>query len=77
MTDPKLCKDCKYCRRDWFFVITSFGTDNGYEFAKCTRPVPSDLVSGTQKLNAYCNCERVSYQTIDTCGEEAKYFEQK
>lgn len=77
MSDPKLCKDCKYCRPDWMTKIFTFGIDNGYEYAKCTRPIFGDLVSGTTRMNNFCSCERVSYITIETCGKEAKYFEQK
>jgi hypothetical protein len=77
MTDPKLCKDCKYCRPDWIIKIISFGIESEYQFAKCARPISGDLVSGTEKLNTFCSCERVSYDVINTCGKDAKYFEAK
>lgn len=50
---------------------------NKYQFAKCIRPISGDLVSGTVKNNNFCSCERVSYNVLDTCGKEAKYFEAK
>lgn len=77
MTEPKLCKNCKYCRPDWMTKIISFGFESKYQFAKCTRPISGDLVSGTVKNNNFCICERASHYVLDICGKEGKYFEEK
>ena len=73
MTDLKYCKNCKHCRPDRFLQIISFGLFTPFDTAKCVRP-KIDLVSGGVQLE-YCRAERMSYHTIDTCGENAKYFE--
>jgi hypothetical protein len=74
MTDLKYCKNCKHCRPNRLMHILSLGTINLYEFAKCMRPQPDDLVSQSPKF-FYCSTERTSYFTIDTCGTEGKYWE--
>jgi hypothetical protein len=77
MSNQKLCKDCKFCRKyplAAFLSVISFGLVDAYGFANCARPQKSNLVSG-RNLENFCSCERVSYYTIDTCGEEAKYYE--
>jgi hypothetical protein len=78
MSNQKLCKDCKFCRKyplAAFLSVISFGLVDAYEFARCIRPGKLNLTSGRVPTDSYCSCERVSYYTIDTCGEEAKYYE--
>lgn len=79
MSNQKLCKDCKFCKKDPLAALVSiitFGLVDAYEFANCARPQKSNLVSG-RNPEKFCSCERVSYISIDTCGEEAKYFQPK
>ena len=72
MTEPKLCKNCVYYHPDRFLQIISFGLFTPFDTAKCVRP-KIDLVSSGVQLE-YCRAERMSYYTIDTCGENAKYY---
>jgi hypothetical protein len=77
MTELKKCKDCAYCRPDVLMQILSLGFDNGLYGAKCVREQPNkyDLVSGNKCKPTLCSSERISYRYIDTCGENAKYWE--
>ena len=72
MTDPKLCKNCKHIRRNWITYLFV-----GDEFSKCGRPVNPDLVSGKTELKNYCSIERKYWYSIDACGPEGKYFEER
>ena len=79
MTDTKFCKNCKFCKRDWFGIIFMFNT---YHFAKCTRS-PKIHVSASHLVTGrggrefwYCSTERTGYSSKD-CGPEAKYYEGK
>lgn len=65
-----LCKDCKHCKKDWFFSLIPFD-NNKYEFAKCIRNKKTDPVSGKEIAQAtYCSTARAY-----SCGIEGKYFE--
>ena len=69
MTDLP-CKDCKYCKPDWFFLPIF----KNYEFAKCHRPgnYESDIVSGHLVYKrGFCDIDR-KYDHL--CGIEGKHF---
>jgi hypothetical protein len=74
MTKPKYCKDCKFCKPTRLMQILSLGMLNPYEFATCSRPISDNLVDGKPKLS-FCENQRVDYDSLDTCGTNAKYFE--
>lgn len=70
MNEQKLCKDCKYYKKDW---IKHIFCDDG-RFNKCNHPLFSrNLVTGTTRRD-YCESLRGSYRV---CGPGAKYFEPK
>lgn len=71
----KVCRDCKFCRPVSRFDILGWG-ESRWHSATCNRPsrIEIDIVSGRTEA-PYCSCERTSYETIDTCGANAKYFE--
>ena len=69
MTDLKLCKDCKWYKKDWSARITGFGD----KFDLCLHPVVTENVV-TGKFNGrYCDSARRYHE----CGMEGKYFEPK
>jgi hypothetical protein len=69
MTEMKLCKDCKFYKRDWFehlFARTDI-------FDKCLNPIfEQNPVTGKTK-GRYCDSTR----KFHGCGMEGKYFEAK
>jgi hypothetical protein len=70
VTDLKLCKDCKWYKKDWFDHLTGAGDGND----RCLNPVVSEnLVTGKVK-DRFCDMMR---RTYGGCGEEGKYFEPK
>ena len=77
--ETKFCKDCKFCKRSLSDFIFLFGT---YRFAMCARPGLKEinteyLVHKKHQPDKYCSSERMTYQWVDTCGAEGKYFEAK
>ncbi len=72
MKNPKLCKDCKWCKKDWIFPIISFGLIGPYEFSSCTRVNLDDCVSG-KPINNTCLFERAR----GSCGYHGCYWEAK
>jgi hypothetical protein len=76
---PKLCKNCKWARKDWELFFLSFGT-NGWKYAKCGNPlilnVKSDLVSGIGS-SPFCSVERGEWGPLTSCGPEGKFYEPK
>jgi len=69
MTDLKLCKDCKWYKKDWFEHLT-YGGDR---FDTCHNPVVSgNLVTGKVKGGRFCDMMRLPY---GRCGNEGKYWE--
>lgn len=58
----KFCKDCKYCKREWFMPIN---------YARCRKSPGIDVVSG-KKYYWYCDTERFNETT---CGKKGKNFE--
>ena len=70
MNEQKLCKDCKYYKKDWMEHIFC-GDDR---FDKCCNPVFSiNLVTGKNR-KVYCDILRGKY---GGCGPEARHFEPK
>ena len=70
----KLCKDCKYYRRDWLSHL--FGM--GHTHDTCASPnTSSNLVTGNE--NRFCAMLRAyRWETLDySCGVEGKYWEAK
>ena len=69
VTDLKLCKDCKWYKKDWFEHLTG----GGDRFDMCLNPVLSEnLVTGKVKGGRFCDMMR---KTHGGCGEEGKYWE--
>ncbi len=71
MAEIKLCRDCKFVKRDWVFTILP--PWNGFEFAKCIHPSSisvDGLVDGKQ--SNFCSTER-----LFRCGKEARNFQPK
>jgi hypothetical protein len=69
----KLCKDCKWMRRDpVLFCTTSYAT--------CANPrafgYKLDMVSGKYAV-PFCSIERGQYKPLTNCGPEANFFEEK
>jgi len=73
MNEQKLCKDCKYYKKDWVSHLFPIFGYRG-EFDKCQRLV--NPVTG-EKTKDFCSIERRDYFPLPTCGPEAKYFEPK
>ena len=65
----RLCKDCKWYRKDWLEHL--IGT--GDTFDLCFNPIAcGNFVTGRSK-GRYCNTERSFHQ----CGAEGKLWEAK
>jgi len=73
MNEQKLCKDCRFYKKDWVSHLFPFFGYRG-EFDKCLRVV--DPVTGRKQAD-FCSIERRDYYPLPTCGPEAKYFEPK
>ena len=72
MTEPKLCKDCKYYRKEWTAHI--FTLTHIYDTCACPH-TSQNLVTGNE--NRFCDMLRAErWKELDySCGPEAKYFE--
>ena len=72
MTEPKLCKDCKWYRKEWTFTLTRI-----YDTCACPHTLKQNLVTGNE--NRFCDMLRAErWKKLDhSCGPEAKYFEAK
>lgn len=71
----KLCKDCKWCKRDRLYLLL-LDFKASWKYAKCIRPDPkpfTSLVNGQSEGPNFCMAERGPYG----CGPDAKYFEAK
>jgi hypothetical protein len=68
MTEMKLCKDCKWYRKDWYARIAGYGNI----FDMCFNPIlnEADPVTGESK-GLFCDSTRKYHG----CGMEGKYFE--
>jgi hypothetical protein len=69
MTDLKLCKDCKWYKKDWCAHITGYGD----ALDTCHNPVASgNLVTGNVKGGLFCDMMRMEW---GKCGPYGKYWE--
>jgi hypothetical protein len=71
----KLCKDCKYHKKDWISHTFPFFGAKGY-FDECRREKNDNLVVGGGRTT-FCEIERRDYYSLDVCGVEGKYWEAK
>jgi len=70
MTDLKLCKDCKWYKKNLLEHLLTFGGDR---FDTCHNPVLSrNLVTGKSNGGHFCDIMRKTY---GGCGKEGKYWE--
>ncbi len=70
----KLCKDCKYYRKDWFSHL--MGT--GHRLDTCSSPNTStNLVTGNE--NRFCDMLRSKrWEELDySCRPDGRFWEQK
>ena len=65
----KLCKDCKFYKRDWISHI--FERTDRYD--KCLNPIFNENVVTGKTNGTYCDNTRKYHG----CGMEGKYFEAK
>ncbi len=71
----KLCKDCKFHRKQWISYVFFF--DNSGNIDKCVRPnMKMNPINGKSE-ETFCFVERQNRYTTDVCGPKAKYFEPK
>ena len=71
MTEPiRLCKDCKWYRKDWYARITGYGDT----FDMCFNPILTggNPVTGKNK-GGFCDTMRKFHE----CGMEGKLWEAK
>ena len=75
MSELKLCKDCKFEKRDSWSYIPFIGV-LFRRFSKCSHPkfLETNLVTGKTKASHYCEVLRIFHCD---CAENAKYFEPK
>jgi hypothetical protein len=72
MTDIKLCKDCKWYRKDWISHILN-GT---HHYDTCASPnTTQNPVTGNE--NRFCDMLRAErWKELDySCGPEGRYWE--
>ena len=69
MTKMKLCKDCKYYRKDWISHIIG----SGDTFDLCLHPLVTGNVVTGKSNGRYCD----NVRKFHGCGMDAKYFEAK
>ena len=68
MTEMKLCKDCKWYRKDWYARITGYGNI----FDMCFNPILNEADPVTGKTNgSFCDSTR----KFHGCGMEGKLWE--
>ena len=69
VNELKLCKDCKWYKKNWFEHLTGAGD----RFDTCHNPVLSEnLVTGQIQGGRFCDMMRKEW---GKCGEEGKYWE--
>lgn len=69
-SSPKLCRDCKWMRREWLMPL----------YSKCRAPQnrEHDLVLGREIWTYdFCRTQRSDPTTDITCGPEGKWFKPK
>ena len=70
MTELKLCKDCKWYKKNWIEHLSG----SGDQFDKCMNPILNgNLVTGKYK-GVFCDTAR-NYGI--RCGKEGRYWEAK
>jgi hypothetical protein len=66
----KLCKDCKWYRKDWFSHIFS-GTN---QFDTCGSPyLTNDFVTGSEERS----CAMMRSDQLYSCGPDGRFWEAK
>jgi len=70
---PKICIECKYYTKDFFFTFSEFGKCSLFPNEEYTRHF---LVNGKNKSKPYTYCS-ISRSYEHMCGEEGKYHEIK
>ena len=69
MTEIKLCKDCKWYKRDWLYHLTGAGD----RYDKCFNPIVCENFVTGGSNGQYCDTTRRFHE----CGPKAKYWEAK
>ena len=72
MTDIKLCKDCKYYRKDWISHILN----RNHHYDMCASPnTTQNLVTGNE--NRFCDMLRAQrWKELDySCGPDGRFWE--
>jgi hypothetical protein len=67
MTEMKLCKDCKYYKKDWSSHIIG----SGDTFDLCLHPLVTGNVVTGKNNGRYCDSERKFHK----CGMDGKLWE--
>ena len=67
MTEIRLCKDCKYYKRDWSGHLTGYGDT----FDLCLHPLVTGNVVTGKHNGRYCDGERKFHE----CGYDGKLWE--
>ena len=67
MTDLKLCKDCKWYKKDWSARFTGFGDT----FDLCLHPALTGNLVTAKNNGRYCDSMRKYHE----CGTEGKLWE--
>lgn len=77
--EPKYCKDCKFFSVNFMDIILFMR-----KFGKCQRPGLksgeldySVVVGGPSSVQISAIVERQSYEHLDNCGKDGKYWEAK
>ena len=69
MTELRLCKDCKWYKKDWFEHLTG----GGDRFDTCHSLVASgNLVTGKVKGGLFCDMMRLEW---GKCGPDGRFWE--
>ncbi len=69
MTEIKLCKDCKWYKRDWLYHLTGAGD----RYDKCFNPIVCENFVTGGSTGRYCNTMRRFHE----CGMIGKLWEAK
>ena len=72
MTDIKLCKDCKWYRKDWISHILN----RNHHYDMCASPnTTQNLVTGNE--NRFCDMLRAQrWKELDySCGPDGRFWE--
>jgi hypothetical protein len=77
MTEPKLCKDCRWATNLAVELAQSYPYDWACEHPSSRiLPEPPSLVDGTVRGSRRALCEVVRHSTLDSmCGPEGRFWE--